>query len=137
MPKDNSSCANEMNLKKNHSKMQSGNLFKQMSSMRDIMPLHGKPLHRLLVNCKKIKRKTNKLKEIKFQINIWVKGCRCKDRHVCYRRNGTTRTIEELTQDIKVIIRDMRGHRIDPPPRDLFTYSCSITSAWSFVCQCC
>ena len=61
----------------------------------------------------KIKGKINKLKEIKFQINIQTKRYRCKDKYIYYSKNKKACTAKELTEYLKCIIRDIRGYTIN------------------------
>ena len=61
----------------------------------------------------KIKGKINKLKEIKFQINIQTKRYGCKDKHIYHSKNKKDYTANELIEDLKRIIRDMRGYPIN------------------------
>ena len=56
--------------------------------------------------------KTNKLKTIKFQINIHVKTHELGDFPAPHRNNRNAKTIEELTQSLKFCIRLMAGRKM-------------------------
>jgi len=62
-----------------------------------------------------INGKSNKIKEIRNQINIYQKGLGFKDFPIKYSQNGVQKTMEELATMLKDIICSMRRRPVEPP----------------------
>ena len=62
-----------------------------------------------------INGKSNKIKELKNQINIYQKGLGFNDFPIKYSQNKVQKTVEELATMLKDIIRIMRRRQVEPP----------------------
>ena len=77
--------------------------------------LAWKSISQVAREMRKISVKPNKLKAIKFQINICVKGFKFDDFPVPHSNNGKAKTVEDLTQSLKNIIRAIAGRQMQSP----------------------
>ena len=64
---------------------------------------------------RKLTTKAIKLKEVKFQLSIWKYGVWFSEFNIYYSKNSKARTVEELVQILKDIIRSIIGKCIASP----------------------
>ena len=106
--------AKELDLKKSEKKY-----MESMDWYEKYEPLGWKTVQQVTRRLQSIKGKSNQIKELKNQINIYTKGLGFNDYPIRYSQNGVQKTVQELATTLKDIIRLMRRRSLEPPSLSL------------------